>query len=134
MSNYESSQAFTHFVINQIKPEVIRSLTKKQLQEIKSAISASTPLKRHSIDIRGVLPLFFTRLYFVLMIGRDKRHKSIKIELMRRRDSDILANILFFIVFLIPIFFLLFLALYFLKSELGIDFFSDEHLIDLIKY
>ena len=75
MKSSESSEAFTHYVIKQIKPEIRNSLTEIQFQEIKNAIAASSPLKKHAVDIRGVVPLFFSRFYFVVLLGRDRRKK-----------------------------------------------------------
>ena len=124
----DSSQAFTHHVLNQINPEIRLSLSKVQLQEISNAISAGAAIKKHPIDVRGVIPLFFTRIYFVLVLGRDKRIKTKKAEYMRRRSSDILANLVFYIMLMVPLYVIGALALYFLKSELGIDLFSELHL------
>ncbi len=126
----DSSEIFTHFVINKINPEIRHSLSKEQLDEIKSAIAAGTPLKKHLVDIRGVIPLFFSRFYFVLLMGRDKRIKTKKTELNRRVESDILASILFSIFIIFPFLSLVFIVLYLSKIELGMDLFSDFHLKD----
>ncbi len=129
----DSSEIFTHFVINKIDPQIKRSLTKEQLDEIKSAIAAGTPLKKHLLDIRGVIPLFFSRFYFVLLMGRDKRTKTKKTELNRRTESDILASILFTIFIVIPFLSLAFIILYLTKTELGMDLFLGFHLKDIFK-
>ncbi len=126
----DSSEIFTHFVINKINPKIKRSLTKEQLDEIKCAIAAGTPLKKHLVDIRGVIPLFFSRFYFVLLMGRDKRVKTKRTELSRRVESDILASILFSIFIIFPFLSLAFIVLYLSKTELGMDLFSDFHLKD----
>ncbi|MFK5985966.1 MAG: hypothetical protein QM479_11155 [Pseudomonadota bacterium] len=129
----DSSEAFTFFVINQISPEIKKSLTAIQLNEIKSAIAASTPLKKHSVDIRGVIPLFFTRFYFVFLLGRDKRLKTKKAELNRRNEGDILVSILLFAFFTLPLLFFLILVIYITKTELNIDLFSEFHFLDLFE-
>lgn len=129
----DSNEIFTHFVINKIDPQIRRSLSKEQLDEIKSAIAAGTPFKKHLLDIRGVIPLFFSRFYFVLLMGRDKRTKTKKIELNRRTKSDILASILFSIFIIVPFLSLAFIILYLTKIDLGIDLFSGFHLNDLFK-
>ncbi|MCU7836677.1 MAG: hypothetical protein KZQ83_15685 [gamma proteobacterium symbiont of Taylorina sp.] len=130
--NNNSSKAFTHYVINQIKSDVRRSLTKVQLDEIKKAVSASTPLKEHPLDIRGIIPLFFFRFYFVFLLGRDHRRVTKRTEGLRRKETDLWASITFFIIFTLPLLILGFFVIYFIKTELGINLFSEFHLIDVL--
>jgi len=126
----ESSQAFTHFVVNRIDPQIRRTLTSEQLEGIKDAIAANAPLKRHSLDLRGILPLFFARFYFVVLMGRDRRHKVKRKELFRRKESDTLVNVIFYFFIVSPLLLLTIMALYLTKTELGIDLFPDSHLVD----
>jgi len=126
----DSSEAFTHHVINRMDTEVRSSLTAIQLTEIKAAISANAPFKKHPIDVRGIFPLFFARFYFVVLIGRDKRIKIKRSELIRRRESDLVMDVLFYLIMLSPILLLIMTVLYLSKTELGIDIFPDSHLID----
>jgi len=128
----DSSEAFTHFVINRVDPKIRNSLTTVQLEGIKEAISANAPFNKHSLDLRGVLPLFFARFYFVLLMGRDRRHTVKRKELIRRRESDILMNVLFYVFLVSPVLLLVLTVLYITKTELGIDLFPDSHLIDWI--
>jgi len=134
MKSSDSSEAFTHYVIKQINPDVRNSLSKVQLEEIKSAISAGSPLQKHPLDVRGIIPLFFTQFYFVFLLGKDHRYKTKKAEGIRRRESDFLASIMFFIFFISPLLVISFLALYFTKTELGIDLFPESHLFDFLDF
>lgn len=127
----DSSEAFTHHIMNQINLEVRHSLTKVQLDEIKKAILANAKGRKHLVDIRGLIPLFFTKYYFVFLLGKDKRRITKQSEGIRRKETDILATSVFFIFFSLPLFFLGFMSLYLLKTELGIDLFSEFHLRDL---
>lgn len=126
----ESSEAFTHFVINRIDPKIRKSLTSTQLKAIKEAVAANSPFNRHPIDIRGVVPFFFARFYLVVLMGRDRRNQVKRKELLRRRESDILANAVFYLFLISPLFLLLAGAIYLTKTELGIDLFPDSHLMD----
>jgi len=128
-----SSDPFTHHVLSKISDDVLTSLTPEQLSEISGAISASRPLKKHPIDFRGVITLFFARFYFVLLMGRDRRYSVKAIERERRRNSDIIASILFVFTILSPVIVGIFLLLYFIKSFLGIDIFPNTHLWDILR-
>lgn len=134
MKASDSSEAFTHFVINKIKPDIRHTLTKEQLKEIKSAISAGSLSKKHPVDIRGIIPLFYSRFYFIFLLGRDRRYKIIRSEGIRRKETDIIASITFFIFLISPLLILGFFALYFAKTDLGIDLFPQLHLFDLLNY
>jgi len=128
-----ASDPFTHHVMSKIDKNILDSLTTEQLSEIKAAISASKPLKKHPVDFRGIISLFFVRFYFVLLMGRDRRYTVKSIEKERRRSADIFASFLFFITILSPIIVGLFLLAYFIKSFLGIDIFPDSHLWDILR-
>lgn len=130
MNKNESSDAFAHFVMGRISTDIRKSLTAEQFNEIRTTISASSTGKEHTIDIRGFLPLFFARYYFVILVGRDKRSKTKFLEFNRRNEGNTIYSQVFLLVFIIPIIVITFLAVYALKSELGIDFFPNHHLSD----
>jgi len=132
MNISDPSSAFTDFVLNKISPDVRNSLTEKQLHEIENAIAAGSPLKKHPIDIRGIIPLFFAKYYFVFLLGRDKRTNTRSIEKGRRKEGDFFASTLFFLFFTFPLILLLFTVLYITKSELGIDIFPNSHLFEML--
>jgi hypothetical protein len=133
MNKQESSDAFAHYVMGQIKPEIRKSLKKDQFDEIRSAISAASSAKKHSIDIRGMLPLFFARYYFVILMGRDRRSKTKFLEFNRRNEGNLLSNQLVVLLSLVPVILAMFIIFYFFKTEAGIDFFPNYHLSDLFK-
>jgi len=128
----ESSGAFTYHILSKIDPEIMDSLTQKQLNAVYQVIVASRPQEKHPIDVRAVIPLFFFRIYVVFLMGRDKRPKVQLKEAVRRRESDISFSVLLIILSLIPIFLLLALVYYFLKVEYGIDYIPNFHLTGLI--
>ncbi len=132
MSISDSSSAFTDFVLNKISPEVRNSLTEKQLNEIENAIAAGSPLKKHPIDIRGIISLFFAKFYFVFLLGRDKRTNTRSVEKGRRKEGDFFASIFFFLFFTFPLILLFFAVIYITKSEFGIDIFPNSHLFEML--
>ncbi len=83
--------------------------------------------------MRGTLPLFFTRFYFVFLMGRDRRQSVLRKELERRKQGDMLASVMFVLFVLSPLLLLALLALYFTKTELGLDLFPDSHLGDFLQ-
>ncbi|MDC7224796.1 MAG: hypothetical protein PQJ60_13705 [Spirochaetales bacterium] len=87
--------------------------------------------RKHSIDIRGIIPLFFRRYYFVILVGRDTRQETKKIEAERRYKVRRVNNMVSAFLLLIPFLFILFLLLYYLKSALGINVLPEKHLGDL---
>lgn len=123
---------FTYHVYQQIDPNVRCTLTPTQVTAIETAIRASRPYQKHSVDIRGTFPLYLVRFYFVILIGRDKRTQTRNKEDQRRRKTAVgsaVLSVYIIICMLTPLFFLI---LYILKTFLGVDFFPDTHLIDFL--
>lgn len=128
MKDKKNSDAFTYHILNRIDKKTLESLSPAQISAIKDAISAKQPQKRHPIDFRGIINLFFIKYYFVFFVGRDRRISTQETELGRREDVALLGNV-FFIIFVISPFILLgLIALYFLKIGAGIDLFPGEHM------
>lgn len=124
--------AFTDSVLRRIDPEVRATLSSAQLDAIREAVSAHRPLKDHPVDIRGLIPLFFMRYYFVFLMGRDRRAPTREIEAGRRRKTALFGGGLFFVCAISPLILLALLFLYLLKSSLGIDLFPHQHLWDIL--
>jgi hypothetical protein len=125
---------YTRAVLGRIDPDVLASLTEHQFRSIRDAIDLSRPIKRHTIDLRGVVPLGFARWYFVVLAGRDRRGGTrVEEALLLQRLKSALGTLLFVAVVMIPVTVLLVLFGYALKSFLGVDIISDAHLIDMIR-
>lgn len=120
--------AFTHHIIRNIGIDVLNSFSPKQMSAIQDAIRASQPHKKHSIDFRGAINLFFARYYFVIILGRDRRLSTQETELDRRQNAGLLGNIVFLIFVLAPFVLLIIISLYLLKAGLGIDLFPGKHM------
>lgn len=85
MCDSPENDAFTQNIINHIHPKVYMSLNPDQIQGIREAIFKCRPSKKHLINLRGFIPLIFTRLYFVFILGKDRRKQVQDVELERRR-------------------------------------------------
>ena len=128
----QHTDAFTLHVYNGIDPKARASFSPSQVHAIETAIRANKPYQKHPVDIRGVLPLFFARFYFVILIGRDKREPIRRKEAVRRRKTALGGTLLSVYVVLCMLIPIVFLAVYMLKSFVGIDLFPGYHLEDLV--
>jgi hypothetical protein len=104
-------------LLSRFPQETARQLTDTQLSHLKIAIG-SGQYRKHKVDIRGTLPVPFypSRIYFVLLMGRNIRSLS------RQEQSIALTSML-----LLTALFLMFSSIlglvivYILKSALGIN-------------
>ena len=131
----ESNQtdAFTDSVMRRIDRRVMAALSGEQVQAIQEAVSASRPFRGHCLDVRGVIPLYFARFYFVFLTGRDVRTETKGAERKRKQRSALASGVMFILVASIPILVLAFLMLYAMKSDIGINLFEDAHLSDIVR-
>lgn len=130
----QHTDAFTHHVYQQIDPAVRVTFTPSQVTAIENAIRASRPYQKHPVDLRGTFPLYFMRLYFVLLMGRDKRSQTRNKEEKRRQQAawgSALVSVYVILSMLTPV---VFAALYLTKSLAGIDLFTELHLSDFLNY
>lgn len=132
MSSGENVDAYTDSVLRRIDPQVLDSLSPDQLLGIKEGISASKPYSRHPVDWRGVLPTFFARYYFVILMGRDRRTSTIKEEIQRKRKGALAGGALFLMFALSPLLVLVGIVLYVFKSAAGIDVVEGQHAWDFL--
>lgn len=122
---------FTDNIIRRIDPKIRDTLTTTQVTAIIAAIR--NPEKVRPIDIRGIIPLYFARYFFVLLIGRDKRAVMEREEHMRRKKASWLGGILFALLVSLPFLLLLFVFLYMLKYFAGVDIVPDFHLWEIFE-
>ncbi len=126
-------------LLEHVPPHLRDTFTDEQLEAIRDAAADAYEPPRHMIDFRTVIPLYFTRLYLVFLLGKDRRHSEQLGEayLDRRRKAYKTGRIAFAIVFFGPLVLMLLglvlVGLYALKTSLGIDLFSDFHATDLLE-
>ncbi len=122
---------FTDNIIRRIDPKIRDTLSTTQVTAIIAAIR--NPEKIRPIDLRGIIPLYFARYFFVLLIGRDKRAVMEREEHMRRKKASWLGGILFALLVSLPFLLLLFVFLYLLKYFAGVDIVPDFHLWEIFE-
>jgi hypothetical protein len=132
-----SSEIFADFTISRIDEEVRSGFSSEQLDAIRRALVANESFSRHRVDIRGTLPLFFAKYYFVILAGRDRRRKTLEKEMARSHKGNLelgyfLSFLLLSLVVLV-VWGIMFSVFYWLKMEMGIDVFPHLHLNDLFK-
>jgi len=134
MNNHQPMDPFTYHVMERIDPKVRASLTPAQLSAIKEAIRANRPSQKHPIDIRGIIPVFFVRYYFVILSGRDRRLYTKRIEDKRRWLTSLSGGLTLFFLGVAPLILILVLLLYLIKCTFGINIMPETHLKDLFTF
>ena len=79
-----------------------------------------------------MIPLFFWRFYFVLLMGRDRRRSTARSEVERRNAAGLVADLVFVAALLGQLLLLLAVGLYLIKSALGIDLMKNLHAWELL--
>jgi hypothetical protein len=129
---------FPDDVLDALPDHVRASLTPDQVIALREALGRTRAQDhtRHLLDLRGTLPLYWTRLYFVLLCGRDRRQQVRTVQAGRRAAAGQFLRALLVLIILgllaLGLTLLLLLGLYALKSAWGIDLFPDTHLRDLL--
>ena len=124
------AESYVTSVLDRMDPHVRASLSESQRHELVKALVVSR--RAHTLDVRGVLPLYFARYYLVFQFGRDRRLERHRIEQERRLRAILAGNVVFFIVAISPLIVLALIGLYFFKAALGIDLLPDFHLPNLL--
>ena len=88
-SEPDHGDAFTEQVMTRMDAGIVDELSDAQRLALRKAISASAPMKRHPVDVRGIIPLFFTRWYFLFLMGPDRRSAGRGKESKRREAATI---------------------------------------------
>lgn len=72
-------------LLRALPPALIESLTPEQYQLLKQSLHSYH--RRHLLDVRGVIPVLWTRYYFVFLFGKDTRTRSEAVSVERRAPS-----------------------------------------------
>lgn len=108
-------------LLSRMPDDVANSFSDTQLLHLKLAIG-SRQWGKHKVDFRGTFPLPFvqSRIYYVLLMGRNHRELSRQEKFMSALSVALFLTVLTSVSILFGI-----LVLYLLKSALGIDIFKD---------
>ena len=105
-------------LLEKVPDHVKASFTEEQLSYLRNAV-ASRQWRSHAIDVRGTIPWFKYRYYYVFIAGKNKRDLS-RAELKASR----FMNAFLLVCFLTASSLLGLLVLYLIKSALGINLFE----------
>jgi len=123
--------AVDHFM-RRLDPTVRSSLSETQLSSIRAAYGEVERDKRHAIEIRGVIPLFLARFYFVFFLGRERRYD--KRESLRRGKLAVVWGMLLSLLMLVPLVLFVYALFYLLNLVLGVDFVPDSPPWNILKF
>lgn len=93
-------------IINSLSFNLYDALPPERVREIKQAFSQCLEEKKKCyIDMHGVIPLIFTRIYYVLSLGRDLRKSNTKEKtISERRTGFLIKDAMLVVVTLLIIF------------------------------
>lgn len=98
-------------------------LNRVQIAAVKKTIMESNPLTIHTIDIRGLVPIF-SSYFFVILFGKERRKRT---DGTQPEDADIqnkLAKLCFLLFIFSPLLIIAaFICLYFIKAGIGASLF-----------
>lgn len=115
-------------------PEQIRAkLSTEQLQAIRKAVGRQGSRSRHAVDVRFVIPLIFTQLYVVFLIGRDTRKETEDVMDDRRSEGGRIVWRAWSVILATIVVFTGLAVLYVVKARAGINLF-DGHLRDWLPF
>jgi hypothetical protein len=112
-----------HF-LRRLDPTVRASLSETQLDAIRDAMGDVEREKQHTLDIRGIIPLFFARYYFVFLLGRDRRFE--RRDGTRRRTLAVVWGVCLSAIMLSPVIVFVFVLFYLVKLIFGVDLIPDS--------
>lgn len=132
----DKSDLYTNAVMQSIDRQVFKTLNLQQLEAIYIAISGARRDQNgiHRVDLRGVIPLYLFRLYYVVLIGRDRRNYVRMLE--RQRAKGISAFSLLALLYCAGcgLFCTALFFVYIIKASLGIDFIANRHVFDILDF
>lgn len=131
MSRIIQQDILAELVVRGVPAHVRATMTEEQIKAVKTAVANTAGKSRHAIDLRFVLPLFFTKLYFVVLVGKDSRNSTLDLEDDRRSRAVFHMSGAAVAVGSAIVVVVAFAVLYALKSKMGIDLF-DGHLSDFL--
>ncbi len=121
--------------LQQLDPELLASYTPAQLQAIKDLLEKAIPKPAPKlVNLRFEIDLLFESFYFVLFVGKNRRQQRRRYPVSWiERWGNTLVVIMVLLGLNLTISFSVLLMAYLVKSFVGIDFFPNEHLGDVIR-
>ena len=116
MSLARREELLSDFVLHEVPTDVRATLSEDQIKAVRKATD-----KRHAVDLRITVPLIFTQLYFVLLIGKDTRTQTIDANREQRAQAGVHLSSVAFAVVAAVVVIATAIVLYVLKSKAGIN-------------
>ena len=92
-------------ILAETDPSILETLSPEQLTGIRASIDKNMPQKKkHAMDVRGTIPFFFGRIYFVISFGKDKRKKEKKDVPFELRTKTTVRDVIALLVALAVVF------------------------------
>jgi hypothetical protein len=126
MSFQPNPDLLADLVVDEVPVGVRATMSEQQIKAVRSATK-----KRHAVDIRFTVPLVFTQLYFVLLVGKDTRRETVETHRERRARSGFHLSAAAIAVFATIAVVTGAIVLYVLKSRAGINLF-EGHARDIV--
>jgi len=92
MPEMPSGDPYIENILEQVPPKVARTLTRDQWEGFRAALKAAHLTGRHFVDIRFILPLYLTRIYCILIFGKDTRERVEHVLIERRKRMGMLIG------------------------------------------
>jgi hypothetical protein len=118
-------------VLERVPLEVRRSLTFEQRSALGVALRETR--RKHTIDLRFPIPLIFTQLYFVLLVGKDLRRDTQDKMISRRTEAGHWGMAAVIGIFVLVLAVAGLAIAYFAKSKAGVDILPDAHAKDVLR-
>ena len=122
MSLARRKEMLSDLVLHEVPSEVRGTMTEDQIKAVRIATE-----KRHAVDVRFTVPLLFTTLYFVLLVGKDTRTETTESNRERRTSAGFHLSTTAIAVGTAVAVITTAVVLYIIKSRSGIDLFPDSH-------
>lgn len=123
---------FVTEVLYLLPPQVASRMTEAEKEQLYRALQKGSGRSRHKIDLRFSIPLFYSGLYVVLQVGKDRRGSHGGAYYERRRTArSLLESGALFVACLVALVASA-AGLYWVKGIAGINIFPKEHLRDFI--
>jgi ABC-type spermidine/putrescine transport system permease subunit I len=132
MSREKLKDYYINSYLERVPDSIKRSWSTEYYREIEEMIRLIMPKPSPKIvDIRININLIVAKFYIVLLMGPDQRSKQRKhIPQGFSRIGNWFAGILILIILNLAISVVIFMTAYYIKCNLGINIFKNEHLID----
>jgi hypothetical protein len=130
MPEMPSGDPYIEGILHKVPEKVARELTPEQWEGFREALRRTRDNPRHVLDVRFVLPLYFTRLYCIFIFGKDVRERVQHVLIERRKRVFSALGALVLASCFVGLVALVLAILYVLKTVAGIDLIPDWHLRD----